>query len=90
MAGTTLDRNYFYCPGVRCVSSTTASNDIFSKAAWPRALIFGMQHCLVGLDQVYSNGYPGFRNGPAAGGFGFRNEIYLKCLFSRRAWLRCL
>ena len=29
-------------------------------------------------------------NGPAAGGLGFKKEIYLKFFFSRTAWLRCL
>ena len=40
--------------------------------------------------QVYSNGDPGVQNGPAAGGLGLKNEIYLKIFFSRTAWLRCL
>ena len=32
------------------------------------------------LYQVCSNGGPGVRNGPAAGGLGFKNEIYFKNL----------
>ena len=32
------------------------------------------------LYQVCSNGGPGLQNGPAAGGLGFKNEIYLKKL----------
>ena len=74
---------------VRRASSTIASNDISSETAKPRALIFGMLHCLVDLYQVCSNGGPGLQNGPTAGGLGFKNEIYLK-IFSRTAWLRCL
>ena len=43
------------------------------------------------LYQVYLNGGPEVRNGPAAGGgLGFKNEIYFKIFFSRTAWLRCL
>ena len=61
--------------GARRPSSTTASNDILSETAKPRALIFGMQHCLVDLYQIYSNGGLGVQNGPAAGGLGFKNEI---------------
>ena len=30
------------------------------------------------LYQVCSNGGPGVQNGPAAGGLGFKNEIYFK------------
>ena len=78
---------------VRHPSSTITSNDISSETAKPRALIYGMQHCLVDLYQVCSNGGPGIQNCPAAGGvwaLGFKNEIYLKIFFSRSAWLRCL
>ena len=75
---------------VRRPSSTIASNDISSETAKPRALIFGMKHCLVDLYQVCSNGGPWLQNGPAAGGLGFKNEIYLKIFFSRTAWLRYL
>ena len=32
------------------------------------------------LYQVCSNGGPGVQNGPAAGGLGFKKEIYLKNL----------
>ena len=46
-----------------------------------------MKHCLVDLYQVCSNGGPWLQNGPAAGGLGFKNEIYLKIFFSRTAWL---
>ena len=40
--------------------------------------------------QVCLNGGPGVQNGPAAGGLGFKNEIYFQIFFSRTAWLRCL
>ena len=60
-----------------------ALNNISSETTRPRALIFGMEHCLVDLYQVYSNGGPGVQNGPATGGLGFKNEIYLKIFFSR-------
>ena len=53
---------------VRRASSTIALNNISSETARPRALIFGMEHCLMDLYQVCSNGGPGVRNGPAAGG----------------------
>ena len=56
-----------------------ALNNISSETIRPRALIFGM-HCLVDLYQVCSNGGPGVQNGPAAGGLGFKIEIYLKNL----------
>ena len=75
---------------VRHVSSTIALNNISSETARPRALICGMYHCLMDLYQVCSNGGPGVRNGPAAGGLGFKNEINFKIFFSRAAWLRCL
>ena len=42
------------------------------------------------LYQVCSNDGPWVENGPAAGGLGFKNEIYIKIFFSRTAWLRCL
>ena len=66
---------------------TTSPPKLLSQ---PRALIFGMQHCLVDLYQVCSNGGPGVQNGPGAGGLGFKNKIFLKIFFSRTAWLRCL
>ena len=47
-----------------------AVNDIFFKTARPRALIFGMNHCLVDLYQVCWNGGPWVENGPAAGVLG--------------------
>ena len=75
---------------VRRASSTIALNNISSESARPRALIFGMWHCLMDLFQVCSNGGPGVRNGPAAGGLGLKNEIYFKIFFSRTARLRCL
>ena len=51
-------------------SSTIASNYISEETARPRALIFGMVHCLVDLKQVYSDGGPGVQNGSAAGVLG--------------------
>ena len=42
------------------------------------------------FNQVSSNGDPGIQNGPAAGGLGFKNEIYFKIILSRTAWLRCM
>ena len=65
-------------------------NDIFSETTRPRALIFGMKHCLVDLYQIHSNGAPGVQNGPATGGLGFKNKIYLKFFFCGTARLRCL
>ena len=56
----------------------------------PRALIFGMEHCLINFYQVCSNGGPGVRNGPTAGDLGSKNEIYFKMFFTRTAWLRYL
>ena len=53
---------------VRHMSSTIASNDISSKTATPRALIFGQKHCLVDLFQIRSNDDPGVQNGSAAEG----------------------
>ena len=53
---------------VRHPSSTITSNDISFETAKPRALIYGMQHCLVDLYQVCSNGGPGIQNCLAAGG----------------------
>ena len=41
--------------------------NISSKTAMPRALIFGMEHCLIDFYKFYSNGGPGVRNGSAAG-----------------------
>ena len=67
-----------------------ALNNISSETVRPRALIFGMKHCLVDFYQVCSNGGPGIRNGPAAGGLGFKNKIYFKIFFFRTALLRCL
>ena len=64
------------CPS--CVVNKFALNDIFSKTTRPRALIFGMKHCLVVLYQVYSNGCPRVQNGPGAGGLGFETKKYLK------------
>ena len=48
-----------------------ALNNISSETTRPRALIFDMEHCLMDLYQISSNGGPGIRNGPAAGGHGF-------------------
>ena len=67
-----------------------ALNNISSENTRPRALIFDMEHCLMDLYQICSNGGPGIRNGPAAGGHGFKNEIYFKIFFSRTVLLRCL
>ena len=67
-----------------------ALNNISSETSRPRALIFGMEHCLVDLYQICSNGGPGVQNGPVTGGLGFKNEIHLKIVFSRTAWLMCL
>ena len=39
-------------------------NDISSETAGPRALIFGILHCLEDFYQICSNGGPGVRNGP--------------------------
>ena len=55
-----------------------ALNNISSETIRPRALIFGMQHCLVDLYQVCSNGGPGVQNGPAAGGSWVQNRNILK------------
>ena len=71
-------------------SSTIALNNISSETARPRALIFGMYHCLMDFYQVCSNGCPGVRNGPAAGSLGFKTEIYFRIFISRTALLRCL
>ena len=43
---------------------------IFSETTRPRALIFGMLHHLVDLNQVCSNYAPGAKNGPAEVGGG--------------------
>ena len=67
-----------------------ALNNICSETASPRALIFGMWHCLIDLYRVCSKGGRGVRNGSAAGGLGFKTEIYFKIFFSRTAGLRCL
>ena len=55
-----------------------ALNNISSETARPRAFIFSILHCLTDPYQVCSNGGSGVQNGPAVGGLGFKNEIYLK------------
>ena len=67
-----------------------ALNDISSKTAKPRALIFGRQHCLEDFYQVCLKSGPWVENGPAAGDLELKNEIYLKIVFSRTDWLKCL
>ena len=45
------------------------------------------------LYQIYSNSSPGalgVPNDTAAGGLGFKYEIYLKIFYFKTAWLRCL
>ena len=58
------------CPSCVVRRQQFALNNISSETARPSALIFGMQHCLVDLYQVFSNDGPGVRNGPASGGGG--------------------
>ena len=67
-----------------------AFNNISSETARPRALIFGMLHCLVDFYQVWSNGGSGFQNDPTSGDLRFKNVISLKTFFHRTARLRCL
>ena len=45
----------------------------------PRALIFGVEHCLINFYQVCSNGGPGVRNGPTAGDLGSKMKYTSKC-----------
>ena len=40
--------------------------------------------------QVCSNGGPGVKNGPAAGGLGFKNEIYFKNLLLQNSLAQVL
>ena len=63
--------------------------NVSSDTTRPRALIFGMKHCLVDLYPVYSIGDARVQNGTAARGFRFVNELCLKTFF-RTARLRCL
>ena len=42
------------------------------------------------LYQGCSNGGPGVQNGPAAGGLGFKKEIYLKNLLLQNCWAQGL
>ena len=49
-----------------------------SETIRPRALIFGMLHHLVDLDQVCSNDVPGAKNGPALGSHILHKLIYGK------------
>ena len=62
-----------------------ALNYIFSGSTRPKALIFGMKHCLVNLYQAGSNGGPGVQNGPAPWGPTFEawkyTENYSKVFF---------
>ena len=58
--------------------------NVFSETTRPRALIFGMKHCLLDFYQVCSVSDPRVQKGPAAGGLGVENEICLK-IFSRTA-----
>ena len=48
--------------------------NVFSETTRPRALIFGMKHCLVDLCQVCSVGDPRVQNGLGV----LENEICLK------------
>ena len=41
--------------------------NVFSETTRPRALVFGIKHCLVNLYQVSSIGDPRIQNGPEAG-----------------------
>ena len=68
------------CPSSVVRRQQFAINDIFSETAWPRALIFGMKHCLVDLYQVCSNGGLRVQNGRGAGGLGFETKKILKNL----------
>ena len=55
-----------------------ALNNISSEKTRHRALIFGMEHCLMDLYQVCSNGGHGVRNGPAAGVLGSKMKYISK------------
>ena len=59
------------------MSSTICFYNIVPETTRPSALIFGMEHCLVDLYQVCSNGASQIQNGPAVEGFGFENKIFL-------------
>ena len=55
---------------MRHVVSTIASTNISSETTRPRALLFGLKHCVVDLYQVCSDGGLGVQNGSAVGGGG--------------------
>ena len=57
---------------MRHVASTIASNNISSETTRPRALLFGLKHCVVDLYQVCSDSGPGVQNGSAVGGGGVK------------------
>ena len=63
--------------------------NVCSETTRPRALIFGMKHCLVNLYQVCSIGDLMVQNGPAEVGLGF-NQICLKSSLELLGNFRCL
>ena len=66
-----------------------ALNNI-SETARYRALIFNIEHCLIDLYKVCSNGGPGVQNGPAAGIVGLKMKYTSKAsspeLLGSGAW----
>ena len=72
---------------MRCLSCIVrhqqfALNDIFSETTRPRALIFGMKHCLVDFYQVCLNTFslPGVQNDTVTESLGFASKMYIKIL----------
>ena len=74
---------------VCCVRQQFSLSNIFSETARPRALIFGMKHCLVDFTKFVQMMPLGSKMA-VAGGLEFENKICLEIFSFRTARLRCM